>query len=89
MTLVKDEAGRKLEVNNFRYILTEGPAVKKLQNGVPVGSPTPKETPAAGRNKYDEFKDSVRDFKCGMLTKLGKAEFGFAPSAPHSTVLNL
>lgn len=74
LSLIKDEAGRKLEVNNFRYILTEGPAVKKLQNGVAIGSPNAKDAPIVvpGRGKYDEFKDGVRDYKCGMLLKMGK-----------------
>lgn len=56
----KDEMGRKVDVHNFQYILTEGPAAKK-----PNGGP-PKEV----KSKADEYKEGLRDYQCQMIAKL-------------------
>lgn len=45
---------------DFKYVLTEGPLVKK-SNG------SAKET----KSKLEEFNDGLRDFKNSMIAKLG------------------
>lgn len=59
--LAKDELGRKVDINNFQYILTEGPAVKKANGGSP-----PKEV----KTKAEEYKEGLRDYQCQMIAKL-------------------
>ncbi|KAJ6642679.1 Tripeptidyl-peptidase 2, partial [Pseudolycoriella hygida] len=59
ITYAKDEAARKVDVHSFKYILTEGPAVKK-SNG----------SPKDNKNKIDEFKEGLRDYQVGMIPKL-------------------
>lgn len=66
LSLSKDELGRKLEVDNFRYMLTEGPAPKK-PNGSPGGNANGKD---ATRSKFDEYKEGLRDFKVNQIQKL-------------------
>ena len=63
--LAKDELGRKVDINNFQYIITEGPTVKKTNGGG-----APKET----KSKSDEYKEGLRDFQCQMITKLDGEE---------------
>lgn len=60
ITFAKDELARKVDTYLFKYILTEGPLVKKA-NG----------TPKENKNKLDEFKEGLRDFQIGMIPKLG------------------
>lgn len=60
MTFAKEEAARKVDTYSFKYILTEGPIVKK-----------PNGTPKDNKNKTDEFKEGLRDYQMGMLPKLG------------------
>lgn len=63
-------------MNNFRYMLTEGPAVKKPNGG--AGSSSSSSSAASkepGRSKSDEFKEGVRDYKCSMMLKLGKQQW--------------
>lgn len=57
--LAKDELGRKVDVHNFTYIISEGPIVKK--NGS-----SPKET----KTKMEEYKEGVRNFKTDFIAKL-------------------
>lgn len=56
----KDEFGRKVDTNNFHYIITEGPTVKKANGGAP------KET----KSKLEEYKEGLRDYQCQMIAKL-------------------
>lgn len=74
LSLSKDEAGRKLENNNFRYILVEGPPVKKLSTSAPTANNCTnnngKEAASATR-KMDEYKECLRDFNCNMMLKMG------------------
>jgi tripeptidyl-peptidase II len=58
--LPKDELGRKVDVNNFQYILTEGPAVKKSNGGGSVKDV---------KSKNDEYKEGLRDYQCQMIAK--------------------
>lgn len=60
LTFAKDESARKVDAYLFKYILTEGPAVKK-----------PNGTPKDNKNKLDEFKEGLRDYQIGMIPKLG------------------
>lgn len=60
-TLSKDEIGKRTDTKPFKYILTEGPVVKK-SNGT-----NGKET----KNKLDEYKEGLRDYQNSMISKLG------------------
>lgn len=60
ITFAKDELARKVDSYVFKYVLTEGPPVKKA-NG----------TPKDNKNKLDEFKEGLRDYQIGMIPKLG------------------
>lgn len=59
----KDDIGRKVEMVDFKYVLSDGPVVKK-SNG---NSSAAKET----KSKLEEFNDGLRDFKNNMIPKLG------------------
>ncbi|XP_037050800.1 tripeptidyl-peptidase 2 isoform X2 [Bradysia coprophila] len=59
ITFAKDESARKADSYVFKYILTEGPPIKKA-NG----------TPKENKNKLDEFKEGLRDYQLGMIPKL-------------------
>lgn len=61
LILPKDELGRKVDINNFQYIITEGPAVKKTNGGGP-----PKDV----KTKAEEYKEGLRDYQCQMITKM-------------------
>lgn len=58
--LAKDELGRKVDINNFQYIITEGPAVKKSNGGNPIKDV---------KSKSDEYKEGLRDYQCQMIAK--------------------
>lgn len=60
LSCAKDEIGRKVEMVDFKYVLTEGPLVKKSNGNA-------KET----KSKLEEFNDGLRDFKNSMISKLG------------------
>lgn len=78
LSLSKDEAGRKLEINNFRYILVEGPAVKKQSTSGPSSASTSNNGSSNNKDavpparKMDEYKECLRDFYFNMLMKMGK-----------------
>jgi tripeptidyl-peptidase II len=59
--LPKDELGRKVGINNFQYIFTESPPVKKANGG---GSPKEVKT------KTEEYKEGLRDYQCQMIAKM-------------------
>jgi tripeptidyl-peptidase II len=61
--LAKDELGRKVDINNFQYIITEGPPVKKANGN---GNGPPKEV----KTKAEEYKEGLRDYQCQMIAKL-------------------
>lgn len=60
LILPKDDLGKKVDIHNFTYIISEGPVVKK--NGV---SP-PKES----KTKMEEYKEGLRNFKTDFIAKL-------------------
>jgi tripeptidyl-peptidase II len=61
LILPKDDLGRKVDINNFQYIITEGPPVKKANGGSP-----PKEV----KTKAEEYKEGLRDYQCQMIAKM-------------------
>lgn len=69
LSVTKDELGRKVESIPFKYMLTEGPTVKKSNGASGAAAATMgKDT----KSKLDEFNEGLRDFKNNMLPKLGK-----------------
>lgn len=62
ISFAKDDIGRKVESISFKYILTEGPPVKKSN-----GANNTKET----KKKLDEYKEGLRDFKNSQIIKQG------------------
>lgn len=63
ISLAKDEGGRKVENAHFKYILSDGPIVKKT-NGTQNGKDH--------KNKLEELNEGLRDMKINMIVKLGK-----------------
>lgn len=59
ITFAKDELAKKVASYSFKYILTEGPPVKK-----------PNGTPKENKSKLDEFKEGLRDYQISMIPKL-------------------
>lgn len=57
---------RKVDVANFEYILSDGPPVNKKPNGNSKGNS--KET----KSKLEEYREGLRDYQNGQITKLGK-----------------
>lgn len=58
----KDDAARKVDSHTFKYILTEGPPVKKNGNN----STANKEQ----KSKFEEYKENLRDFQIQQIAKL-------------------
>lgn len=67
----KDETARKIDQINFDYILPDGPAVVKKNNGSPKANGANKEV----KSKYDEYIEGLRDYQTGQITKLGNFIF--------------
>ncbi|XP_055608253.1 tripeptidyl-peptidase 2 isoform X1 [Uranotaenia lowii] len=67
ITYAKDEMGKKCDIYSFRYILTEGPPVKKN------GGSSPKEN----KSKFEEYNEGLRDYQVSQIAKLDgdNAEF--------------
>lgn len=63
----KDETARKIDQINFEYILPDGPAVVKKNNGSPKAVTANKEV----KSKYDEYLEGLRDYQTAQITKLG------------------
>ena len=61
----KDETARKIDQINFDYILPDGPAVVKKNNG------SPKAASKEVKSKYDEYLEGLRDYQTAQITKLG------------------
>lgn len=59
---------RKIDSIPFDYILPDGPAPKKSNGAAKTNG---KET----KSKLDEYKEGLRDFQNGQITKLGKFKF--------------
>lgn len=68
MITAKDEMARKIDSIPFDYILPDGPAPKKSNGAAKTNG---KET----KSKLDEYKEGLRDFQNGQITKLGKFKF--------------
>lgn len=66
--IAKDESARKIDTTSFEYILPDGPAVSKKTNGNSKGNG--KET----KSKLDEYREGLRDYQNGQISKLGKFE---------------
>lgn len=62
----KNDIGRKVDLKIFRYILTDCLHLKKNNNNNGIAGP--KEI----KNKFDEYKEGLRDFKAAQVVKLGK-----------------
>lgn len=72
ISTAKDDVARKVDVNNFDYILPDGPSVSNKKNGASKTNGTDnngKET----KNKLDEYKESLRDFQNNQISKLGNS----------------
>lgn len=67
ISTAKDELARKVDVNNFDYILPDGPSVSK-KNG--SSKSNGKET----KSKLDEYKEGLRDYQNSQISKLGEFE---------------
>lgn len=68
IVLAKNDIGRKVDLKLFRYILADSLHFKKNNinnNAAALGCA--KES----KNKYEEYKENLRDFKNGQLVKLG------------------
>lgn len=64
----KNEIGRKTDQKPFRYVLADCLHLKKSNNNVTANG-----VPKENKNKFDEYKEALRDFKTGQIMKLGKA----------------
>lgn len=65
----KDEAARKIDSANFKYILPEGSYAlnNKKSNGASKVANT-----KDSKSKMDEYRDGLRDYQNGQILKLGK-----------------
>lgn len=62
----KDETARKIDTIQFDYILPDGPAVVKKNNGAAKAAGANKD-----KSKYDEYLESLRDYQTSQIAKLG------------------
>lgn len=67
LSTAKDETARKIDLINFEYILPDGPAVVKKNNGSPKAVGANKEA----KSKYDEYVEALRDYQTAQISKLG------------------
>lgn len=67
MSTSKDETARKIDQIHFEYILPDGPAVVKKNNGAAKAVMATKEA----KSKYDEYLESLRDYQTSQISKLG------------------
>lgn len=68
ISTAKDEHARKIDVHCFDYILPDGPPVANKKNG------TAKTNGKEVKSKLDEYKEGLRDYQNGQISKLGKFE---------------
>lgn len=67
MSTSKDETARKIDQIHFEYILPDGPAVVKKNNGSAKAVGANKEV----KSKYDEYLEGLRDYQTTQISKLG------------------